>query len=250
MEWKDQLIADYLNSDNRLLLLDYDGTLVPFAETPEKAYPDKNLFLLLKELAGNKKNEVIIISGRKHETLEKWLGNIDIGLIAEHGAWLKEGRDHWETFGSLKNEWKEKIKTLLRHFSDKVPGSFIEEKSFSLVWHYRNVDFESASPVIKELKGSLITATKDSSLAILEGNKVIEIKNREVNKGRTALKWMSKRERDFILFIGDDTTDEDVFSVLPESAYSIKVGTSPTLARFRLDSVSSVRHLLSALAKP
>jgi trehalose 6-phosphate synthase/phosphatase len=250
---KKNLINDYFKSNYRLLLLDYDGTLVPFASRPEKAKPDNELLWILKSLLLDTKNEVVIVSGRDKEILDKWFGTINVGLIAEHGAWIKERDGNWETIEPLRNNWKEKILPILEYYVDRTPGAFIEEKEFSLVWHYRRVDNKLASVRSMELKDDILHLTANLNLGVLEGSKVIEIKKADINKGRAALKWISgqntleKKGWDFILSIGDDLTDEDVFAILPESTYSIKVGLSPSRARFNLDSVKDVRLLISEL---
>ncbi len=252
-EMKKRLTADYLKSNNRLLLLDYDGALVPFAPRPEKAKPDEELLIILKSLSLDTKNEVVIVSGRDKEILKKWFGKINVGLIAEHGAWIREKGKDWETIEPLQNNWKEKILPILEYYVDRTPGAFIEEKEFSLVWHYRKVDNKLALVRSMELKDALLHLTTNLNLGVLEGNKVIEIKKAGINKGRAVLKWISgqntlgKKGWDFILSIGDDLSDEDVFAVLPESAYSIKVGLGLSRARFNLDSVKDVRLLIKEL---
>jgi len=240
-----RLINDYLKSNKRLILLDYDGTLVPLVEKPEKAKPDSELIVILKNLVQESKNEVVIISGRDKNTLEKWFGNLNLGLIAEHGVWIKDKK--WEMIEPLKNDWKEQIKPILELYVDRTPGSFIEEKEFSLVWHYRKSDPELAEIRARELKDALLHLTANLKLEVLEGSKVIEIKDAGINKGRAALRWIQKEKWDFILAIGDDRTDEDVFAVLPKSAYSIKVGLSASQAKFNVDSQEDIRKLLREL---
>ena len=132
-EIKIKLLDVYSKSKARLILLDYDGTLVHFAEKPEKAKPTEELQKLLTSLAHNVKNEIVIISGRNRETLDKWFGHLDIGLVAEHGAWIKERSKEWETIEPLENDWKTEILPVLEVYVDRTPGSFIEEKEFSLV---------------------------------------------------------------------------------------------------------------------
>jgi len=245
---KRKLIGDSHKCNKRLIFLDYDGTLSPFAEKPENAKPDKELPSLLNALTKDKRNEVVIISGRNKESLGKWFKGLDVGLIAEHGAWIKERGKSWETPETLIDDWKAEIRPILELYVDRTPGSFIEEKDFSLVWHYRKVDPALASARARELKDALLHLTANLNLGVLEGNKVIEIKNVGINKGQVALRWIPKQEWDFILAIGDDWTDEDVFHILPESAYSIKVGSFPSRARFNVDSVKDVRSLLHDLA--
>ncbi len=254
-EMKRRLIADYVKSNNRLFLLDYDGTLVPFTPRPEKAEPDNELLMILDTLNRDTKNEVVIVSGRDKKILDRWFRKINVGLIAEHGAWIREKDRDWETIEPLKNDWKEKILPILEYYVDRTPSSFIEEKEFSLVWHYRRVDNKLALIRSMELKDDLLHLTANLNIGVLEGSKVIEIKKIGINKGRAALRWISpkdpleKKDWNFILAIGDDLTDEDIFNILPKSAYSIKVGLRPSQAKFNLDSVSYVRLLIKELMR-
>ena len=174
---------------------------------------------------------------------------MNVSLIAEHGTWLKSMGEKWEIIEPLQNDWKEEIRPILQYYADRTTGSLIEEKDFSLVWHYRMVDPELASVRAWELKDSLMHFTANLNLEVLEGNKVIEIKNVGINKGRAVLRWISKEKWDFILALGDDWTDEDLFAVLPKSAYSIKVGLAPSQAKYNLDSVGEVRSLLKEMMR-
>nr|MDO8077352.1 bifunctional alpha,alpha-trehalose-phosphate synthase (UDP-forming)/trehalose-phosphatase [Candidatus Freyarchaeota archaeon] len=245
---KKKLMEDYVKSSRRLILLDYDGTLVPFATRPSMAKPDEELLGILEALSQDSKNEVVIISGRERGTLDRWFGKLDVGLTAEHGVWVKEKEGAWEIIKPLRNDWKEEIRPILEMYADKTPGSFIEEKEFSLVWHYRRADPELGEMNVRELKDTLLHLTATLNLGILEGSKVIEVKNAGIDKGLAASRWLSKEEWNFILAVGDDWTDEDVFAALPENAYSIKVGLERTQAKFNLNSVGDVRSLLKELA--
>lgn len=252
VRWK--LVSDYRKSKRRLLLFDYDGTLVPFFGKPEEAKPSNEILKLLKKLAEDQKNEVVLISGRDKDTLESWFGNLNLSLVAEHGVWLKEsvrppGGKEWELIEPLTSDWKEKIRPILELHVDRTPGSFIEEKNFSLAWHYRKADLGLSLMRARELMDNLINLTANLNLEVLEGNKVIEVKNAGINKSRVTLRWISKKSWDFILAVGDDWTDEDIFAVLPDEAYSLKVGLTPTKAKFNLNSVMDVRLLLKDLGR-
>jgi len=147
----------------------------------------------------------------------------------------------------LRNDWKPQILSVLEIHADRLPGSFVEEKEFSLVFHYRKADPELASIRTKELTGYLINFTANIDVQVLQGSKIVEIRNSGVNKGAAALHWISKNDFDFILAIGDDWTDEDLFRILPETAYSIKVGITQSHAKYNLHNHMEVRELLSAL---
>lgn len=242
---ENNIIVKYNNSNNRLLLLDYDGTLVPFSNKPDEAKPDKEILYILQKLTNDEKNELYLISGRKKDSLEKWFRMLNINLISEHGAWIKEKGEVWVTTELMKNDWKQEVISLFTLFMDRTPGSFIEDKDFSIAWHYRNSDSEIGFKRAMELKNILLNFVANFNLQIIEGNKVIEVRNATVNKGKIAQKLISMNKWDFILSIGDDLTDEDMFSILPDSAYSIRVGLNSTKAKFNMGSIEDVRKLLN-----
>ncbi len=243
---QDVIKQHYMRATSSLFFLDYDGTLIPFASTPQEALPDERLLSLLSELS--QRAELVIISGRDKDSLEKFFPDLDVSFVAEHGVWIKERNKNWELIEPLQNEWKKEIRPILELYVDRTPGAFIEEKDFSLVWHYRKADPELAVVRARELKDALLHLTSNLNLGILEGNKVIEVKNVGINKGLAAVKWLSRKEWDFILAIGDDWTDEDLFNVLPQKAYSIKVGLTYSKARYNVPSYQQVRNFLSYLA--
>ncbi len=248
-EAKAELVSDFKKGNQRLLLLDYDGTLVPFSGKPGWAKPSDEVVQLLRELTGNSKNEVVLVSGRDRDTMEKWFGDLGTGLVAEHGVWTKERGREWEKVETLSDDWKAEVRPILELYVDRTPGSLIEEKEFSLAWHYRKVGYRLGDIRARELADGLLNLTSNLNLQVLEGSKVVEIKNAGVNKGRGALRWISRKPWDFILAIGDDLTDEDVFKVLPATAWSIKVRFSASAARFNLSSPSQVRALLKGLVE-
>jgi len=169
---------------------------------------------------------------------------MNVGLVAEHVVWIRDRGKSWRMIEPLRADWKDDIKPILEQYVDRTPGSFIEEKEYSLVWHYRRADPDLASARARELKDILLHLTANLNLEVLEGDKVIEIKNVGIDKGRAVLEFISKREWNFILAMGDDWTDEDMFAVLPEGAYSIKVGFGPSKAEFYVSSYLEVRTLL------
>lgn len=242
---RDEISTHYSDSKRRLIFLDYDGTLVPFAARPQKAMPTDAVTKLLRALSESASNTVVLISGRDRKTLDSWFKSLRIGFIAEHGAWIKEHSDNWQVLEpSLSDVWKKDILPLLELYADRTPGAFVEEKEFSLVWHYRATEPTLGSLRAKELKDNLLSLIANLNLEIMTGNQVIEVKSSLVNKGRAAQNWLSKKSVNFVLAIGDDRTDEDLFAVLPPEAYPIKVGVAPSKARYNLSSQREVLPLL------
>ncbi len=233
----------YAKTSKRIFFLDYDGTLVGFNADINKASPDKELYRVLEDLVADPLNKVVIISGRDYETLEKWFGHFPIVLIADHGAWQKLNGT-WESMPNLNDTWKRSIYPVLETYSDRTPGSFIEEKTYSLAWHYRNVETGLGELRAGELANNLRFITGDQGLQILPGNKVIEVKNIEINKGRAVAALLQGYELDFALAIGDDHTDEDTFKAMPENSVTIKVGSNSSAAKYYLNDFKEVRKLL------
>jgi trehalose 6-phosphate synthase/phosphatase len=245
----DQLFKDYYGGARRLLLLDYDGTLVGFVKQPHLAKPSEEVLRLLDRLGNDPSNHVVLISGRTKDNLDEWFGALPIGLVAEHGAWLKSGREEWRMLRSMAHDWKPKIRPLLEMYTDRVPGSLVEEKDYSLVWHYRAADERQGKVAAQELTDDLLSFIANIDVQVLRGSKIVEVRTSGVNKGMAAMEWVSKGIYDFIFAVGDDWTDEDLFPILPDSAYSIRVGFSSTHARYSIANPREVVRLLARLVE-
>ncbi len=243
------MVQQFRAATRRALLLDYDGTLVPFAIEPKLAQPDAELIATLTALGSDPANEVTIISGRPRRTLDEWFGKLPISLIAEHGVWLRRKDGDWRMIKNMTADWKERVRPILQLYVDRLPGALLEEKDFSLAWHYRRADPEQASTCAKELVDDLAGYTRNIDVQVFEGNKVVELRNSGVNKGSAAREWLSGRMPDFILGIGDDTTDEDLFRALPPSAFSVRIGMANTAAKYYLNGPAVVRRMLRELCE-
>ena len=250
----EHLVDEYRGAAKRLLLLDYDGTLVPFTARPQDAAPDDELRTLLAQLTSDKLNCVIVISGRSTADLQRWLGQVPrLGLAAEHGSrWRLPGRDGWEG-RSAEAEWKSTVRPILQHFVDRTPGSFIEEKEVALVWHFRTIEPEFGDWLATELVAMLEGMLAETELRAYHGNKIVEVKPMWANKGALAIELLpgySDSDKAFILGMGDDRTDEDLFAQLPENAWSVHVGAGPSAARYSVDDTGRVRQVLRQLVMP
>jgi trehalose 6-phosphate synthase/phosphatase len=243
-------LADRIaETDALLLLLDYDGTLVPFTPTPELARPDAALLGLLRSLASRPETEVHLVSGRPQDILEEWLGELPIWLHAEHGFVSRDpATRHWVAAGEFGGSWREPVLAMLREITQRTPGSLVEVKAAALAWHYRMADQETGARRANELRLHLNQLLSNQPVEILAGNRVVEIRPYGVHKGRIVPPLTPDRlAGTTILAIGDDRTDEDLFGALPPEAITIKVGPGDTKARFRVDGVAAVRQLLQSL---
>jgi trehalose 6-phosphate synthase/phosphatase len=231
------------------LLLDYDGTLVGFAPRPELAAPDEVLRGLLAKLLARPGTSLSIVSGRPKETLEEWFGELPISLHGEHGLWSRTRPGQpWRMLEGASFEWKDRARPVLNSFCERVPGSFLEEKTASLAWHYRLVDPEFGAIQARELRLLLMETFEGQPMDVLPGDRVVEVRPRGVHKGRVvgeATEGLAPGT--LVVAIGDDRTDEDLFAAIPEGGLTINAGQKPTRAAFRIGGPGEVRRLLGGL---
>jgi trehalose 6-phosphate synthase/phosphatase len=245
-----ELIEKYKKATNRLILLDYDGTLVSYFPEPGEALLPDHIFHLLANLLDSPKNEIYIITGRSNTEIDRVLNNLPINIIAEHGAALRIN-GAWKDSISDTCLWKKSIMPLLNQATMKCPESFVEEKRFSLAWHYRNSDPELGQSISEELMESVSQTVHSAHLKILNGNKVIEILNAAIGKGVAVKNLLEHKNFDFILSVGDDATDEEMFEVLSDiqDVFTIKIGAGATNARYKFENIFEVERLLKHLTQ-
>jgi len=242
----------YRAAKERLLLLNYDGTLTGYAGRPEQAAPGSDLIELLSKLAANPANHVSLISGRRREDIDRWFGGVKgLCLAAEHGAWVRpcEGSE-WMLFHQGREEdWKPRVMELLDQFAERAPGSLVEEKENSLVWHYRMAHPEFGDWLATELIGVLEGMLHDSEVSAVHGQKTVEIRPLWIHKGQVVEELLKRYpSSDFLFAVGDDRTDEDMFTKLSHDAWTVRVGKGDTGARFYLPNPARVRAVLQSFA--
>jgi len=240
----------YQRSSNRCLLLDYDGTLVPFSRIPSEAAPDNSVRDLLTRLSADTKNHVIIISGRDLSSLDRWLGALPVTLVAEHGASTRPRNGSWQQMVSVSDLWKDEIRRVMQAFVIRCAGSFIEEKTNTIAWHYRNTQTGLGFSRSRELLNTLSQLIQNTTLQVIDGNKVVEVRIAGFDKGASALRIVGEMDPDFVLCVGDDTTDEDMFKALEGEGYTIKVNNGASAAQYTILSQQQVLPLLNSLMVP
>ena len=234
------------NSTRLMLLLDYDGTVVPIRPRPEEAAPDATILKLLRDLASLNETEVHIVSGRRYQDLDQWFSEVPVSLHAEHGLLMRAaGSALWQRTVTLDDQWKPAVKAVLERFTGRTPGSFIEEKTAGYAWHYRLARQGVAEWQANELRAHLVELLAEVPVQVLEGKKVLEVRQEGVHKGLLAARLAGVEHPDTTLVaIGDDRTDDDMFAALPPDAVTIAVGDAPRRARWRLAGQDEVLPLL------
>jgi len=245
----DKIVQAYLNATSRLIILDYDGTLVPFDPHLDMFQPPVRVKELVRALAADQRNKVVLTSGRGRESLEKYWRDVPIVLMAEHGAFRME-KNLWEPFFSSSPRWISRVLNVFTQLTVTHEGSFMEQKTFSISWYYRAIADRIKSKEKLQILADLSMLAERDDIVIYDSEDIIELRTRGINKGSALTKWLGDQSYNFIMAIGDGLTDEDIFKVLPDDAFSIKVGkASSSCARFRLDEQADVFPFLKQLAE-
>lgn len=245
----EQLKQQFRVAEKPVIFLDYDGTLVGYQARPQAASPTRELKSVISQLA--RKALVVIISGRDRDTLGKWFEHDPVNLMAEHGLWVrrKDKGEGWTAMMTIDSSWKPNIRQVIDDYVLRTPGTFVEEKNNSLVWHCRQAENGLRDLRMREMFCHLKYIARGNNLQVLEGDLFLEIKGPGIDKSKAAMDFITQEHFDFILAIGDHWTDEETFKALPPWGHSICVGHKYTQAQFNVDSHIEVRQLLERLGE-
>ncbi|MDQ3233644.1 MAG: bifunctional alpha,alpha-trehalose-phosphate synthase (UDP-forming)/trehalose-phosphatase [Pseudobdellovibrionaceae bacterium] len=232
------------------LFIDYDG-IFPIVRRPELAAPDSSLMVLLDRLSHVPGIEVHIVSGRRFEELFRWFHRIPVHIHGEHGgvsynpqtrkrSLLMESRQDSQIIKSV-NEIFDRYQTLAK-------GMLVERKSFSTVLHYRMMETEAVEPLLNLVTSELRSLKDIGDVEVLQGKKNLEVRIKGISKASVIEKRLAKGDQVFCIAIGDDATDEDMFTALGDKGVALGVGTTSKTVHYRLRDTAMVREFLIALA--
>jgi trehalose 6-phosphate synthase/phosphatase len=247
-----EILATMRSCTKRLaLFLAYDGTLREFEARADAAAPTPGIRDLLTRLSRIEHVDTFLISGRSQRDLERWFGDYPVTLLAEHGFCCRRvGESSFtELFPDLDLSWKEQVLPILRHHEDSTPGSLVEEKRSSVVWHYRRSDPEFGRWKAHQLAAELSEVASNLPVEVHHGKAIIEVTSIQVNKGQMMAKLLSEADYGLVLCAGDDQTDESMFACGLPNVISIKVGPGQTCAKYRVRSTSEFQQLISRIAE-
>ncbi|ORX60421.1 hypothetical protein DM01DRAFT_1365833 [Hesseltinella vesiculosa] len=242
-----RLLIEYKSSTKRLFFFDYDGTLTPIRDRPEDAKPSAETIELLTALCQNPANTVWVVSGRDQDTLDQWLGGVPhLGMSAEHGCFSRRANGKWvSNIDRIDMAWKDDVREIFRYYTERTPGSFIEEKRGSLTWHYRQADAKYGAFQAKECQNHLEQSIVGKlPVETLVGKMNLEVRPTLINKGEVVKRCLGQSSTaDFVFCAGDDRTDEDMFRSLTTNAtadimvFTVSVGpaSKQTLAKWYVD---------------
>lgn len=236
-----------------LLMLDYDGTLVPIAGTPACARPDGTILRLLGRLAARPGLALAVVSGRSPADLNELIKVPRVVRVAGHGAYIHwpGGVEELMNVPPAARDCMRQLFFLARRLTAGKRGFLIEDKKWGLALHYRLAGPSAAGQVLNEFCRSARHIIKSQGLEILRGKKVLEVRHSGADKGTAVKKLCRKFGGFFPVYLGDDVTDEDAFSVLRDSGAGVLVARSGrrTAARFRLAGGQEVRKFLSLIER-
>jgi trehalose 6-phosphate synthase/phosphatase len=239
-----------VNAHARLLVLDYDGTLVPIVRSPELAVPSIEVRETLRALSNLPFTQVHVVSGRPRLWLEEWLGDLPIGLHGEHGFWSRfEPHAPWVARSESLPGFLAPARKVMKEAAAELPGSELEQKSASLTFHYRRAEPQAAKAALAALVPKLQPFLGEAGGAdLLYGKQVLELRARGIHKGVVLEALLPRLPKGaLILAAGDDATDEDLFRDVPAEGLTVHVGETPSIARYRLGSPRALLNLLAAL---
>ena len=244
-----EAIGPLLQAKNAAFFLDYDGTISEIKRKPEDAVPNDEIKELFARLEAQKNLDVYLVSGRKKEDMDQWFSRYRFDLIAEHGYYYKHhNAPEWFVFDTQADlSWKNQIIDIFQHYTGMTPGSNIEEKTSSVVWHYRNSDPEFGNWKANQLVAWLYEMLSNLPVEIRHGQKIVEVGSMQINKGILLGHFVQLNNYDAVLCAGDDETDESMFRYTDDAEmFSIKVGAgADTMARFRISGPKAFRRFLS-----
>ncbi|XWS34333.1 hypothetical protein CRYUN_Cryun21dG0030600 [Craigia yunnanensis] len=261
----EHIVSAYKRTTTRAILLDYDGTLMPQASIDKS--PSSKSINILNSLCRDKNNMVFIVSAKSRKTLAQWFSPCEkLGIAAEHGYFLRLKRDvEWETcVPAVDSTWKQIAEPVMNQYMETTDGSNIEDKETALVWCYEDADPDFGSCQAKELLDHLESVLANEPVTVKSGQNVVEVKPQGVSKGLVAKRLLSTMQErgmlpDFVLCIGDDRSDEDMFEVITSSiagpsidpgaeVFACTVGKKPSKAKYYLDDRVEIVRLIQGLA--
>lgn len=261
----EHIVSAYKRTKNRAILLDYDGAMLMQGSVSSAL--NAEAVAILNSLCRDTKNVVFLVSGKDRKTLTEWFSSCEkLGIAAEHGYFLRPNQDaEWETcVPGCDFYWKQIAEPVMKLYTETTDGSYIETKESALVWNYQYADPDFGSCQAKELLDHLESVLANEAVSVKSGQHIVEVKPQGVNKGLVAerlLVTMRQKEMlpDFVLCIGDDRSDEDMFEVIRSAkegptlspvseVFACTVGRKPSKAKYYLEDTTDILRMLQGLS--
>jgi trehalose 6-phosphate phosphatase len=231
---------------NTALFLDIDGTLLDLARTPDRVKVPHDLLRALEKLTHRLSGALAFVSGRSLESIDKLFAPFKPAAIGAHGGEIRSLNGDVARSQPL----PEKVVEVFAGLAGNIPGLLLEDKRCALALHYRLApEAQQVLTSAMEKNAGLFECEK---VQILHGKAVIEARWVGVDKG-TAVAVLAK-QKPFagrtVLFGGDDTTDLDVFRMLPRlGGHGFSVGRHFPGVEYVFETPRAVRQWLTRMAE-
>ncbi len=250
-----QLLEQVRRYDRLFLLLDYDGTLVPIAPTPERARLSPDMIDTLGALAATESVQLAVISGRSLADLRQRVPVEGLFLVGEHGAEIctPAGQRHWLVDPVAIRPVIDRLATQAEAALAGLTGCLVENKTLSLALHYRLAAPAVAREAVTRFVRLGEAHVRGGRFQWLRGKQVIELRPAGIHKGRAVAFLLEQYSRpgEHPIYLGDDRTDEDAFRVLSDAGITIRVSAEEksSRAQYRLGSPTEVHQFLDGLRR-
>lgn len=250
-ELTERLMVRFKNAQSRYILLDYDGCIRELEPHPEMASPGKDIIELLCVLKSVPNTQVLLVSGRSRKDMDLWFADCGIALIAEHGAWFKKPCSNWVQLTEGGAVYNRELTTILEEHALVMVGSFLEEKTSGVCLHFKMCAIDGLSEIIDQLEKDISDHISENNLQYRykKTDDLLEIHFSDCDKGQAIQKFVPFSKDAFILAAGDDDTDENMFAVLPKTAFTFKIGKKNTNAKIRVQNVARFLEFLNQIAE-
>ncbi len=249
-------IVNKIEKTNHIFLfLDYDGTLVSFQQRPQDVKTPSEVITILNQLIKHPSYTVFVITGRPLQEIKQFLPLKGLSIVGLHGIEIE-----WENGETYFWKQASTIKTLLKKIKKQAETIFknqkeiiIEDKTYSLAFHYRLLPENKVQPIIETIESISKKIDKENQIQLIYGSKVIELRPQGWNKGHAVNLLLHKYSSDSILpiYIGDDTTDEDAFNQIKKQGITIYVKNNErrqTAAEYVVSDPDDVLFFLQSLS--
>lgn len=236
----------YNAAERRLIIVDYDGVLVPEQRRPGFVIPSKDTKATIKLLGSDPQNTVMLMSGRDRHHMELHWSPLDIVLVAEHGAQFRDRSMAWHSLFDIDDEWMDSVDAAMQTLPFEYDGSFLERRTHSIAWH-----FMPSTPTIQDIPqiiDAIRALPQHNSFEVYQLSDRVELAPRGVDPGSFMARWIGGRRFDLVIAVGAGRMEESLFRILTRDAVTVSVSPAMTsTARYSLKGQTDVVPFLRSL---
>jgi trehalose 6-phosphate synthase/phosphatase len=218
----------YREASSRLIIVDYDGVLVPESGRPGFTIPNRETRAVIQLLSSDPSNTFMLMSGRDRSHLDLHWRSFDLVMVAEYGAQFKERGSTWRSLFELDDSWMDRVDATMQTLPLLYDGSFVERKSHSIAWHFMTPTSAAMKNEIPQVMEALQTLPRNKDFEVFRANDRVELAPRGVDPGSFLARWLGGKKFDFVIALGGARVEESLFRILTPEAVTVSVRPSMT----------------------